>query len=76
MTLLVNFLVALVNDSNKRANEMHSDPDVLKNIRRFASKIWRKKTKDNRSYVYFNYSNSIHMFFLFKISILDVTYPL
>ena len=56
MALLVNFLVALVDDSNKRANEMHSDPDVLQYIGKSVSKIRRKKTKNKSSYVYLNYS--------------------
>ena len=55
MALLVNFLVALVDDSNKRANEMHSDPDVLQYIGKSVSKIRRKKTRGKRSYVYLNY---------------------
>ena len=54
MALLVNFLVALVDDSNKRANEMHSDPDVLQYIGKSVSKIRRKK--DKRRYVYLSYN--------------------
>ena len=56
MALLVNFLVALVDDSNKRANEMHSDPDVLQYIGKSVSKIRRKKMKDKRRYVYLSYN--------------------
>ena len=56
MALLVNFLVALVDDSNKRANEMHSDPDVLQYIGKSVSKIRRKKMKDKRRYVYLTYN--------------------
>ena len=56
MALLVNFLVALVDDSNKRANEMHSGPDVLQYIGKSVSKIRSKKTRDKRSYVYLNYN--------------------
>ena len=56
MALLFNVLVALGDDSNKRANEMHSDPDVLQYIGKSVSKIRRKKTKNKRSHVYLNYS--------------------
>ena len=57
MALLVNFLVALVDDSNKRANEMHSDPDVLQYIGKSVSKIRKKnKIRDKRKYVYLNYN--------------------
>ena len=56
MALLVNFLVALVDDSNKRANEIHSDPDVLQYIGKSVSNVRRKtKARDKRSYVYLNY---------------------
>ena len=55
MALLVNFLVALVDDSNKRANEMYSDPDVLEYIGKSVSNIRRKKM-NKRSNVYLNYN--------------------
>ena len=56
MALLVNFLVALVDDSNKRAKEIHSDPDVLQYIGKSVSNVRSKtKTRDKRSYVYLNY---------------------
>ena len=56
MSLLVNFLMALVDDSNKRANEMHSDPDVLQYTGKSVSKIRRKKTRNKRSNVNLNSS--------------------
>ena len=56
MALLVNFLVALVDDSNKRANEIHSDPDVLQYIGKSVSNVRRKtQARDKRSNVYLNY---------------------
>ena len=55
MALLVNFLVALVDYSNKRAKEKSTDPDVLQYIGKSVSKLREKKFKRNHIYLKYQY---------------------
>ena len=56
----MNFLVALIDDSNKKASEKNADPDVLQYIGKSVSKLRKKTRKSNKGAVYIKYDDQIN----------------